>query len=112
MKTSSNTVKQLRQIQISIRLKFKLMSRFRFKFKVKNLDPIDKLFMLSMTKPNEIYLIPPIPRTPSWVNSGLHISFHASGRSHMKMNLPISCLNRRIEHKLSFNRSDLIDDII
>ncbi|HEY7082509.1 MAG TPA: hypothetical protein VH500_22700 [Nitrososphaeraceae archaeon] len=77
-----------------------------------NLDPIDKLFTLSTTKHNEIYVIPPIPRTPPWVNSGLHMSFHASGQSHVKMNLPISCLNQRIEHKLSFNRSGLIEDII
>jgi hypothetical protein len=82
-----------------------------FTLKVKNLEYLNKLFKVQISKYNDLYLFPSFPTSPKLASSGLHISFHASGASHLRFNPPVACLRLGPNVMLPFDRSEFVDDV-
>jgi hypothetical protein len=86
------------------------MKNFRFRFGLKN-SPLPKLVNFVLSKSNDVYLFPPLLGSPL-ANSGLHISLHVSGESHITVQqFPVSCLGFRPKVKLPFNIREFVEDV-
>lgn len=82
-----------------------------FTVKLTNFEGMNKLFKSQITKYNDLYLIPPVLASSRLAHSAIHISFHASGASHLRFNAPVACLHLGPNIKLPFNRAELLEDI-
>ena len=88
------------------------MNNFRFTFKLKN-SPLDKLLDFVVSRSNDLYLFPPLTRGSPMANSGLHISYHASGESQVTVQeFHISCLGFKPKIRLPFSREEFTADVI
>lgn len=68
------------------------------------------MLYFQVSKHNDLYLFPPLP--PQLAGSGLHVSHHASGESHLRFHSPIPCLSLGPLMTSSFSRTESVKDII
>lgn len=66
-----------------------------------------------MSEDDDAYIFPSFPSTLPLAHTGLHMSFHASGQSHLRLNnYPISCLHVGPKLKVPFSKTQFFEDII
>lgn len=83
-----------------------------FTFKVRNVNQeLNKLFKISYNEHNDLYVVPYFPDS-KLTQSGFHISFHASGASHLRFHPPVACLGLGPNVKLPFTRAEFAEDVV
>ena len=74
-------------------------------------EPIDKLLKYQISNQNDLYLFPPLHYSSQLAITGLHVSFHTSGVSHLRMRVPIKCMRVGPQITLPFSKTQLLQDI-
>jgi hypothetical protein len=84
-----------------------------FTFKIRNINQeLNKLFKFSYPRGhNDLYVVPYF-HDSKLTQSGFHISFHASGASHLRFHPPVACLGLGPSVKLPFNIAEFAEDVV
>jgi hypothetical protein len=83
-----------------------------YRFKINTNGLIDNFLKVQFSEQGDWDLVPYLPSNSILSKTGAHISFHASGQSHVRMNYRISCFKQGPRLKLLFNKSEFMKDII
>ena len=79
--------------------------------KIKNFEPINKLLKYQISNQNDLYLFPPLHPSSQLASTALHVSFHNSGVSHLRMRVPVKCMRVGPQITLPFSKTQLLQDI-
>jgi hypothetical protein len=83
-----------------------------YRFRINKNGLIENFLKVQFSEKGDSYLFPYLPSNSILSKTGAHISFHASGQSHIRMNYPISCFKQGPKLKLLFDKTEFWKDII
>lgn len=88
------------------------MKNKSYTFQLNNKGLKENFVKFQFNNKGDSYIFPHFPSSSILFKAGAHISFHASGQSHLRLHYPISCFNHGPYLKLLFDRNEFMRDII